>query len=202
MSESGSTTRVRATLASRNASKAAELRRALPGWDIELLDVGALPPEDGPTYYENARVKARFGRMVGEVAAWTLGEDSGLEVDGLAGAPGLHSARWAPADEDRIEKLLTELQGRRGDARRARYVCELVCLSPELDEFRGTGTLEGSIAEAPRGSAGFGYDPVFIPEGERRTVAELGDQWKARNSHRARAARALLDAIAAGEASG
>lgn len=75
--------------------------------------------------------------------------------------------------------------------RRARYVCELVALSPEGEELRGTGTLEGTIAQAPRGGEGFGYDPVFVPVGETKTVAELGNEWKSRNSHRARAAREL-----------
>ena len=76
------------------------------------------------------------------------------------------------------------------DDRRARYVCELVAVGPHGEEERGTGTLEGTVAHEPRGSEGFGYDPIFVPEGETRTVAELGNSWKARNSHRARAARA------------
>jgi XTP/dITP diphosphohydrolase len=82
-----------------------------------------------------------------------------------------------------------------GEGRRARYVCELVALGPGGAELRGTGTLEGRIAEKPRGSEGFGYDPIFVPEGETRTVAELGNAWKAEHSHRARAARALAGAI-------
>jgi XTP/dITP diphosphohydrolase len=122
-----------------------------------------------------------------------LGEDSGLEVDGLGGRPGIASNRWA-AGEDPVEKLLRELEG--VDERGARYVCELVCLSPEGEELRGTGTLEGRIAEDRRGGEGFGYDPVFIPAGETRTVAELGNDWKSRHSHRALAAQALLEARA------
>jgi XTP/dITP diphosphohydrolase len=78
-----------------------------------------------------------------------------------------------------------------GDARRARYVCELVALSPDGDELRGTGILEGRIVEERRGSGGFGFDPIFVPDGESRTVAELGDGWKARHSHRAKASEAL-----------
>ena len=96
-----------------------------------------------------------------------------------------------------VERMIAELEGVEGDGRRARYVCELVALSPEGEEVRGTGTLEGRIAEEASGSGGFGFDPVFLPEGEERTVAELGDDWKARNSHRARAAQALLRAVAA-----
>jgi XTP/dITP diphosphohydrolase len=82
-----------------------------------------------------------------------------------------------------------------GDGRRARYVCELVAISPQGAEHRGTGVLEGRIAEEPSGEEGFGFDPVLIPEGEDRTVAELGNDWKRHNSHRARAARALLASI-------
>ena len=86
-------------------------------------------------------------------------------------------------------RSLEALQGT--DDRRARYVCELVALSPEGEELRGTGTVEGAIAHEPRGSDGFGYDPIFVPEGESRTVAELGNDWKREHSHRARAARSL-----------
>jgi XTP/dITP diphosphohydrolase len=120
-----------------------------------------------------------------------LGEDSGIEVAALDGAPGLHSARWA---EDPIARLLAELEG--VTDRRARYVCELVAISPDGEELRGTGTLEGRIAGEPRGSEGFGYDPVFVPDGEELTVAELGNAWKRANSHRARAAAALRSALA------
>jgi XTP/dITP diphosphohydrolase len=183
--------RVVAKLASHNRHKLAELREALEGWQLELLDSDEFPPEEGHSYYENARAKARFGRALGECDAWVLGEDSGLEVEGLGGGPGIHSARWS----DRwIEELLERLED--VENRRGRYVCELVCLSPELKEFRGTGVLEGRIADEPRGSEGFGYDPIFIPTGETRTVAELGNAWKRCHSHRARAARALVDAIA------
>jgi XTP/dITP diphosphohydrolase len=183
-----------AKLASRNAHKLTELRSALPGWELDLLDADEFPPEEGATYYDNARSKARFGRAIGEADVWLLGEDSGLEVEGLDGGPGIASSRFAPAG-DFVERLLAALAGVEGDARRARYVCELVCLSPNWEEFRSTGTLAGSIAHEPRGSEGFGYDPVFVPDGETKTVAELGNRWKARHSHRARAARTLRDAI-------
>lgn len=183
-----------ATLASANPHKLEELRAALSGWRIELLDARELPPEEGGTYYENAHAKARFGRSVGERDVWMLGEDSGLEVAGLAGRPGVESARFAAGDH--VERLLAELEGVEGAGRDARYVCELVCLSPELGELRGTGTLEGRIAEEAAGSEGFGFDPIFVPSGEERTVAELGNEWKRASSHRARAASALLEALA------
>jgi len=185
---------LRATLASRNRHKARELERLLPGWTLEPLDRDDYPPETGATYYENAALKARFGRE--HEPGWVLAEDSGLEVDALGSRPGVLSARYAPEGAPAVAKLLGELEG--VEAREAQYVSELVLLSPDGRELRGTGVLEGRIAERAAGSAGFGYDPIFVPDGEERTVAELGNEWKARYSHRARAARALLDALAAG----
>ncbi len=178
---------VKARLASGNAHKLEELRAALPGWELELLEtVRGYPPEDGETYYENARVKAAFGRESAPRDEWVLGEDSGIEVAALGGAPGIASARWAV---DGVAQLLAELDG--VDDRRARYVCELVALGPAGEERRGTGTLAGTVATERRGGEGFGYDPIFIPTGEERTVAELGNDWKRANSHRARAAAAI-----------
>ncbi|MDQ3867439.1 MAG: non-canonical purine NTP pyrophosphatase [Actinomycetota bacterium] len=174
--------------------KARELRAALPGWTVELLSGGPLPEETGETFYENARAKAEFGSGRSGASAWVVGEDSGLEVDALGRRPGIRSARYAgehASDRENVAKLLRELEGVPAASRTARYVCELVCLGPGAEELRGSGTLEGAIAGAPRGEGGFGYDPVFVPAGQSRTVAELGDAWKAENSHRARAARAL-----------
>jgi XTP/dITP diphosphohydrolase len=184
---------VKATLASQNEHKLRELRSLLPDWELELLAAPEFPPEDGATFYENALAKARLGLRAGAAGAWALGEDSGLEVDGLGGAPGVHSARFA--GDEHVERLLRELVGVEGEGRRARYVCELVALSPEGEELRGTGVLEGRIVHEPRGSEGFGFDPIFLPEGEERTVAELGDEWKAAGSHRARAAKALRQGL-------
>jgi XTP/dITP diphosphohydrolase len=180
---------LKALLASQNAHKLAELRSALPGWDVELLGAASFPPEHGATYYENALAKARYGRAVAG-DAWVLGEDSGIEVAALRGRPGIESARWA---EDGVAALLQELD--RVEDRRARYVCELVAVGPGGQEVRGTGVLEGVIADERRGSEGFGYDPIFIPEGQSETVAQLGNSWKSQNSHRARAARALAEAF-------
>jgi len=181
---------VKAVLASRNAHKARELEVLLPGWSIEPLDADDYPPETGATYYENAKGKAVFGWSRG---VWAIGEDSGIEVEVLGGRPGIESARYAPEGAPAIAKLLAELGS--ADERRARYVSELVAVAPDGTELRGTGVLAGRIALEPRGAGGFGYDPIFVPEGEERTVAELGDAWKAHNSHRARAARALREAV-------
>jgi len=180
-----------AVLCSRNRHKARELERLLPGWTIEPLDRDDYPPETGATYYENAALKAAFGRE--HVPGWVLAEDSGLEVAALGGRPGVLSARYAPEGAPAVAKLLGELEG--VEQRGARYVSELVLLAPAGEELRGTGTLEGRIAREPAGTEGFGYDPIFVPEGEERTVAQLGDAWKADNSHRARAAHALLAAL-------
>ena len=180
-----------AALASQNAHKAQELERLLPGWTIEPLDSDAYPPEEGATYHENARGKARFGLTVAPLGLWVIGEDSGIEVAALGGRPGIQSARFG--GDDPVARLLAEL-GETED-RRARYVSELVALAPDGREFHGTGILEGRIAESPAGSEGFGYDPIFIPKDKQRTVAELGNAWKAENSHRARAAQALLEAV-------
>ena len=182
--------RLKGVLCSRNANKARELEALLPGWSIEALDAADFPPEDGATYYDNALGKACFGRRVGDPAAWMIGEDSGIEVVGLDGGPGVASARRAAGDE--VGWLLRQLRDVDGDGRRARYVSELVALSPQGNELRGTGMLAGRIAVEPRGTRGFGFDPIFVPDGEERTVAELGDEWKARHSHRARAAHTLL----------
>ncbi len=182
---------LKARLASRNANKARELGHSLPDWRIEPLDADDYPPEDGTTYYENARGKALFGRTRAQPEEWVIGEDSGIEVAALGGGPGIESAR--SGGDDPVGWLLDRLDG--VEDRNARYVSELVIVSPAGDELRGMGTLEGRIATEPLGTEGFGFDPVFIPAGEKRTVAELGNDWKRENSHRARAARALLVAL-------
>jgi XTP/dITP diphosphohydrolase len=183
---------IRAVLASSNENKLHELQHAMEGWTLELLGALDYPPESGATYLENARAKAEFGRTRAP-GKWILGEDSGVEIEGLGGGPGIRSSRWAAGRE--AERALEELTGVEPEGRRARYVCELVAISPEGTEYRGTGILEGRIAEEASGTEGFGFDPVFIPEGEVRTVAELGNDWKRDHSHRARAARALLEGI-------
>jgi XTP/dITP diphosphohydrolase len=177
-----------ARLASANPHKLDELRTALPGWRLELLGALEFPPESGETHYENARAKALFGRTTAPSGEWVLGEDSGLAVDALGGRPGLHSARWA-GEDDPLDRLLQELE--RVEDRSAHYVCELVAIGPRGDEVHVTGRLDGRIARERRGAEGFGYDPIFVPEGEEQTVAELGNAWKSEHSHRARAAQAL-----------
>jgi XTP/dITP diphosphohydrolase len=187
---------LKARLASRNANKARELEQLLPSWRIEPLAADDYPAEDGATYYENARAKALFGRTRAEPDEWVVGEDSGIEAAALGGGPGVQSAR--SGGDDPVRWLLDQLAG--VEDRRARYVSELVILSPAGEELRGMGTLAGRIAAEPRGTEGFGFDPIFVPDGEELTVAELGNDWKRDHSHRANAARALLLAFYSGEA--
>jgi XTP/dITP diphosphohydrolase len=182
---------VTARLASGSAHKLEELRAALPGWDLGLVAVEV--EETGATYEDNARLKARAGREAAPRDEWVLGEDSGIECDALGGGPGVQSARWAPAGRQ-ADALLERL----GDEtnRRARMVAAIVALSPAGEEVRAVGVLPGEIAREKLGTGGFGYDPVFVPDGHEQTVAELGNEWKRANSHRARAAHALREAVA------
>ena len=177
---------LRLLLATGNPHKVEELRAALPGFEIHAFSAFDTPPENGATYLDNARLKARHARTQAPADAWVAGEDSGIEAAALGGRPGIESARWA---EDGVSALLAALAPETD--RRVRYISELVVISPTGEELRGTGTLEGVVADAPCGTEGFGYDPIVIPLGESRTVAELGDAWKSEHSHRARAAQAL-----------
>jgi XTP/dITP diphosphohydrolase len=178
----------RFVLATQNPHKLEELRRALPGAEIEALGRDDPPPEDGATFEDNARIKARWGRAHAAPDAWALGEDSGIEAVALEGEPGVHTARWAAGDP--VGRMLGALEG--VAERRARYVCVLVALAPDGREVVARGTLEGAIADRAAGGQGFGFDPVFVPVGESSTVAVLGDEWKREHSHRARAAGELV----------
>jgi XTP/dITP diphosphohydrolase len=183
---------VRIVLASGNAHKARELGRLLEGWEVETF-AGALPEETGETFVENARLKARHVHASMGGAEWVLADDSGIEAAALGGAPGVRSARYAgedATDEQNLAKLIGALA--ESDDRRVRYVAELVAIAPGGGEVTARGELTGTLAAAPRGTGGFGYDPAFVPDGETRTVAEMSPGEKDAISHRARAARALL----------
>ena len=181
----------RLIFATGNQHKLEELRRALPGMDIRALGRDDPPPEDGATFEDNARIKARFARAHADADVWAVGEDSGIEAAALDGRPGVHTARWAAGDA--VGRMLAALDG--AAERRARYVCVLVALAPDGREVVARGTLEGAIAGSAAGAEGFGFDPVFVPVGETATVAQLGDAWKRTHSHRARAAAALAAAL-------
>lgn len=181
-------------LATTNKGKLRELAELLSGVRARLRSLADFPDvgeaeETGETFEENAALKATFyGRLLG---ATTLTDDSGLEVDALGGAPGVLSARYAgagAADALRVERLLEEL-GRTGAAdRSARFVCVAAIYEPAAEGVRlFRGVCEGRIAEGPRGGNGFGYDPIFVPEGYEETFAQLPSEVKQRISHRARA---------------
>lgn len=181
-------------IATHNAGKVRELRELLADLPVRLRGLDEFPEageaeETGQTFAENAILKARFYAQ--RCGVWALADDSGLEVDGLGGAPGVFSARYGGewlTDAGRIEKLLGELKAAGERARRARFVCVIAVNDPVssgLDTF--TGTCEGRIAAAPRGSGGFGYDPIFIPDGFEQTFGELPAETKRLISHRARA---------------
>lgn len=154
-------------------------------------------PEDGKSFLENARIKAKTLGSVKD-KHWVLGEDSGLEVEGLGGLPGVHSARYAglrASDSENTAKLLKMMSLRPMPNRKARFVCCLVVITPEREEWVFEGQLTGEIAKAPRGQLGFGYDPVFVPEGQTQSLAELGSGFKTLRSHRAQAALAFLEKL-------
>jgi len=187
---------LRLLLATTNPGKIRELRALLAGCGWEILtpqDMGlTLQVEEiGQTYADNARRKAEaYARASGLVA---LADDSGLEVDALGGAPGLHSARYAGQDTthaDKMGMLLAELRDVPDEQRTARFRAVIVIATPDGRTFQTEGVCEGRIARAPRGAGGFGYDPIFLVEGGSRTMAELPAEEKNRISHRARAAAA------------
>ena len=186
----------RVVLATLNPGKVRELARLLGDLPIELVSLAeiagaTLPEETGATYAENALGKARAARRLAGCAA--LGDDSGLEVDALGGAPGLRSARFGGPgldDAGRVALLLERLRAFPAGRRRARFRCVIALVDERSREWTVEGVAEGEIAASPRGVSGFGYDPVFLYPPLGRTFGELTDREKEGVSHRARAARA------------
>jgi len=195
---------VRLVLASANAGKQREFAALLAPAGIELLLQSALGidsvEETGTTFEANALLKARHAAGGSGLAA--LADDSGLEVDALDGRPGVWSARFAgdgAGDADNIRQLLSELAGVPAERRQARYRCVLALVRSAEDPVPliARGIWEGRIAMQPAGDGGFGYDPLFVPDGEQRSVAELPAAHKNAHSHRARALAALLPQLGA-----
>jgi len=185
-------------VATSNQGKAQEFRELLPkeAQVVTLGDVGiAAPDEPSNTFAENAAAKARAGALASGL--WTLADDSGLCVDALGGLPGVSSARYAPTDAERRTKLLAILIRTPEGRRRAHFQCALALSSPDGQRlFRAEGRVDGTIAGAPRGANGFGYDPLFVPEEEpEKTLAELETARKNELSHRGRAVRRMLPLI-------
>lgn len=181
-------------LATRNPGKARELRELL-GAEFEVCCLPGDAPaveESGKSFQENAALKARSACQV--VEDWVVADDSGLEVDALAGSPGVRSARFAgegASDAENIRRLLREMEGIGWQARTARFRCVVALARRGMEPQFFEGTVEGRIAMEPRGSGGFGYDPVFIPEGHSRTFSEFSPEEKNALSHRGRALQAL-----------
>jgi XTP/dITP diphosphohydrolase len=189
----------RVVLATGNPGKLRQFSELLVNSGLELVrqsDFGIEPPaETGRTFLENSLIKARnAARLTGLPA---IADDSGLEVDALGGRPGLYSARYAgvgASDETNLRKMLEELEGVVPERRSARYrsVIVFVVSSDDPAPLVGEGVWEGTIAEIPRGSGGFGYDPIFIPRGESTTAAEMPTDLRNERCHRGQAARAFL----------
>jgi XTP/dITP diphosphohydrolase len=183
-------TGVRVLLATGNAHKVAEIQQILgDAWRVEAHDPDV--EETGTTFEENALIKARaLAAATGEPA---IADDSGIEIDALGGAPGVRSARWTE-EGDWIPRVLRELDGAPEGERGCRYVCAaaVVWPGPAPREYVVRGVVEGVVPDAPRGTGGFGYDPIMVPvEGDGRTFAEMTDADKHVLSHRGRAFRAL-----------
>jgi len=191
-------------LATRNLHKAQELARILEALqnDIEILTVADFPDapeveETEDTFEGNALLKARA--LVAHTGFPTIADDSGLCVDALAGAPGVLSARWSGAaenvDEENLNLVLKQMMHTPDESRGAQFVCAAVLVLPDGTEVVERGVVEGSLLRQPRGSEGFGYDPIFVPTGLKVTTAEMSARDKDAISHRGQALRKLAVAL-------
>lgn len=191
-------------IASRNPGKIREIRQICADWPVDWATADEDPrewpvvEETGRTYLENALLKAHaVARALDEPA---LADDSGIEVDALGGRPGPLSARFAgegATDEENLRELIRAMAGIPGSGRTARYRCIAAVAWPDGRELWAEGTVEGLLISTPTGLGGFGYDPIFVPGGGERTMAELAPEEKDRISHRGRAFRALRRALEA-----
>lgn len=179
-----------------NQHKVEEFKVLLGDQKVELKSLADYPffpevEETGKTFKENAELKALAVCNYCDVPAFA--DDSGLEVEALNNEPGIYSARYAPTNEERIQKVLTKLQGQTN--RKARFVCVIaIAINGEvIDTFEGE--VKGTIIDAPRGDNGFGYDPIFVPDGYTQTFAEMSSELKNKISHRANAVKKALDFI-------
>jgi len=194
----------RLAIATKNAHKLRELARVCRDWPVRWLTVENHPgpwpdvPEPHDTYLDNALEKARaIALALGEPA---IADDSGIEADALDGGPGPRSARFAgerASDAENLAKLIEAIRGEPADARTARYRCVAAIAWPDGRALHADGVCEGTLLVTPMGTRGFGYDPIFVPRGEDRTMAELDDDEKDRISHRGRAFRALAALLSA-----
>jgi len=180
-------------LATGNKDKVRELGQMFPGTTVTAAPDGFDPDETGTTLVQNARIKAEALRPDAPADAWVMADDSGLFVHALDGRPGVYSSRYAGPDAtyaDNCNLLLDELGD--GEARGAAFACVLYCIAPDGSVLIGSGVLPGEITTRASGADGFGYDPVFRPLCDRRTLAEMTRDEKAAISHRGRAARCMV----------
>ncbi len=190
-------------IATGNKGKLEEYQLALRSMlDLKLYSQADLKsftprPEDGDTFLDNARIKAKTVKAL-KPGTWVLGEDAGLEVEGLGNLPGVHSARYAgphARDSENVAKLLKMMQIRNINPRTAHFKCVTVVYTPTGDEWIFEGKMSGKIGPKPVGLMGFGYDSIFIPDGETQSLAELGPGYKIKKSHRAQALSLFLDKL-------
>jgi len=189
-------------LATRNAKKLAELRRILNGLDVDIVGLDDVPsyvevPETGLTFADNALLKAREG--VKHTGLPTIADDSGIAVDALGGMPGVFSARWSGKHGDdtaNLELLLAQVGDVPEEHLGAAFVCAAALVRPTGEELVTHGEQRGRLVRTPRGDGGFGYDPIFLADGQTRTNAELTPAEKDAISHRGKAFRALAQLLA------
>jgi XTP/dITP diphosphohydrolase len=195
---------VRLLVATTNRNKLREIRGIMAGLEVEVEGLDAYPPidepeETGATFEENARQKAVYYSTRLGVPA--VAEDSGLVIDGLGGEPGVHSARYGGADADTYDKKFAIVYGRLRERHAlgstARFVCALALADGAQVLYEARGTIEGVIADGPRGDGGFGYDPILFSPPHGRTLAQLTEEEKAAVSHRGRAFRQFREALLA-----
>jgi XTP/dITP diphosphohydrolase len=193
----------RLAIASHNTHKLRELARICADWPVTWVTVAVHDPADfpdveetGATYLENALLKAHA--TAGSLGIAAIADDSGIEVDALGGKPGPRSARYAgedASDEQNLELLMSALKGIPAAGRTARYRCVAAVALPDGATLHAEGMCEGTLMARRRGERGFGYDPIFVPEGWEETMAELSDDQKDRISHRGRAFRAVRELL-------
>ncbi len=185
-------------IATKNKGKIKEFRKKLSAYNIEVIPLTEFPnipdaPETGDTFLENCYQKATFYSNLLKLPA--LSDDSGLEVEALNGLPGVKSSRFAgenATDRENLEKLIEELKRKGLMESKARFRCFIFLSFPENYGLWSEGILYGKVTTEPKGEKGFGYDPIFIPEGERRTLAQIDIEEKNKISHRAKAIEKLL----------
>ena len=188
---------MRLLIATTNENKLREIRSLLAGVNVELITLRDLPPipepeETGETFQENARLKARYYAAASGIM--TIAEDSGLVIDSLGGEPGVRSARFLRPDAsyaERFDVILCRLAEHPDRGRAARFLCAVTVVDDDRILFETVGTIEGEIADAPRGSGGFGYDPIFFYPPYGMTLAEVSEDAKLAVAHRGEAFRAV-----------